>query len=465
MEKQREVSVNKGTEAKNAHMESLLRTLKSPSASPVVEKVEPELQTDKPTKVGVMSDVAETEVAAIMSLKQSNTESVIDPQTPPVSNHVSSLLSSLKGSSAPLNPPPTKPAVSTAQNSLLTALMGAKLSKPEVSKPSEQAPEVISAISNQVTSTAVRTSPSSGISQNPPPGSTKFPFDALRGPRLNGTPSSNSPSPAATSHQKSLLSLLNPPTRQSPPPASKPESNPSSSLKSQQFNFSPTPQIGKRIKFREILPPGGKKEVTPEPPSTEPKSNGNIDLSKMTLLKRTAATEKSATSKNTPTMDNKPTIPTESKRPLIDTMPSKGSVENTPESPLGIEFPFRKRTPSKSSRPSPTPTTTPTQANAQSLLALLKAPTPQVSEGRLNDPSDQFGTKNEHTNSLLEVLKPTPKEESEEPAPALEENERSTPFEETFPGAQPEEVESLGPERELKLIAMLERALARGVPS
>ena len=455
MEKQREVTVNKGTEAKNAHMESLLRTLKSPSESPVVEKVVPESYTDERTKGDVKSGVVETEVAAIMSSKQCNAEEVTNVRTPPVSSHVFSLLSSLKGSSAPISAPPTRPAIAPAQNSPLSDLMDAKPSTPEVSNSPERAPEVIPAISNQVTSTTVRTSPSS----------TKSLLDILKGPRPNGTPPSNSPTPTPTSHQKSLLSLLNPPSRQSPPPPAKAESKPSSSSKGQEFNFSPTPQIGKRIKFREILVPGGRKEVTPEPPSTGPKSNGTIDLSKMTFLKRPAVTEKSATPENAPTMDYEPTIPTETERPVIDTTPSKGSMENKPESPLGIEFPFRKRTPSKSSRASPTPTTTPTKANAQSLLALLKAPTPEVTKERSDVATDQSGTKNEQIKPLLDVLKRTPKGKSEEPAAAMEETEPPAEPEASVPTVEPEEVESLGTEREMKLIAMLERALARGVPS
>ena len=452
MEKQREVPVNKGTEVKNAHMESLLRTLTSPSTSPVVEKIVPELDTDEPTKGNVESGVAETEVTATTSLKQS----VTDVKTPPVSNHVSSLLSSLKRSSAPISAPPTKPPTPAAQNSLLSALTGGT---PGVSKPPERAPEVIPAVSNQVISTTIRAGPSSGIAQNP--GSNKSLLDTLKGP-IRTSPST-SPPPTPTSHQRSLLSLLNPPTRQSPPPPSKPESKAFSSSKGQQFNFSPTPQIGKRIKYREILVPGGKREVTPEPPSTEPKSNGTIDLSKMTLLKRPAATQMSVTSENTVTMDDKRTIPMETKQPVIDTTPLKDSVENTPESPLGIEFPFRKRTPSKSSRASPT--TTPTKSNVQSLLALLKTPTPEITEECSDVLIDQSGTNDEQIKSLRDVLTPTTKEASEEPPPALKEKEASAEVEETVLGREPEEVESLGTEREMKLIAMLERALARGVPS
>ena len=428
--KQREVPVNKGTETKNAHMESLLRTLKSPSASPVLENVVP------------------------------------DVKTPPISNHVSSLLSSLKGPSAPISAPPTKSAIPTAQNSLLSTLTGAKPSTPEVSTAPKRSPEVIPAMPNDVTSTTMRTSPWMGIAQDsPPPASSKSLLDTLKGPRPNGTPPLNSPPLTAASHQKSLLSLLNPTIRQSPPPRSKPELKPSSSLSGQQFNFSSTPQIGKRTKFREILVPGGKIEVTPGSPLTEPKSNGTIDLSKMTLLKRPATIEKSAVSENTLPMDDKPSIPTQTKRPVIDRTPSKGSAENKAESPLGIEFPFRKRTPSKSSRASPTPTTTATKANAQSLLALLKATAPEVTKERSDVSTDQSATKGEQIKSLLDVLKPTPMEESEEPLAAMEETDLPVEPEASVPIVEPEEVESLGTEREMKLIAMLERALARGVPS
>src|SRR5204863_9576082 len=65
------------------------------------------------------------------------------------------------------------------------------------------------------------------------------------------------------------------------------------------------------------------------------------------------------------------------RRPVTGTALSKEATEHKPESPLGIEYAFRKRTPSKSSRSSPTRTPTPTKAPPQSLRALLKALPPE----------------------------------------------------------------------------------------
>ena len=210
------------------------------------------------------------------------------------------------------------------------------------------------------------------------------------------------------------------------------------------------------MKFREVLTPDGvKKDITLQEP---PRSNGTIDLNKVTLLKRPETLKKTENERR-----DVPVVPAtkgDAARPEIR---RQDSVESGPTSPLGIEFAFRKRTPSKSSKASPT--TTPTKANAQSLLALLKIPpTTEVSmkgDTHIELESGQNevklvpetvvipkATDDEHTNFIPNIVKSAPKEEESE---------------EVVPTSELEEIESLGPEREMKLIAMLERALARGV--
>jgi len=67
--------------------------------------------------------------------------------------------------------------------------------------------------------------------------------------------------------------------------------------------------------------------------------------------------------------------------------------------------------------------------------------------------------------SLLDVLKATPEESEDSPPTAEMEEWIPSVQEDSGSTVEPGEVESLGTEREMKLIAMLERALARGVPS
>jgi hypothetical protein len=208
------------------------------------------------------------------------------------------------------------------------------------------------------------------------------------------------------------------------------------------------------MKFREVLTPDGvKKDITLQ------ESNGTINLNKVTLLKRPEPPKKTENERRDVVIV--PATKGDVARPEIRT---QESVESGPKSPLGIEFAFRKRTPSKSSKASPT--TTPTKATTQSLLALLNIP-PTTEVSTKDDVPIELGaeqkkvkpvpetvvvpkaTDDKKTNIILNILKSAPKEEESE---------------EVAPTSEPEEIEILGPESEKKLIAMLERALARGVP-
>jgi hypothetical protein len=164
------------------------------------------------------------------------------------------------------------------------------------------------------------------------------------------------------------------------------------------------------MKFRDTLVADGVKQGSVD--TTPAKS---IDLTKVTLLKRPVAENTPPRPASTATTSGEETRRTESPARR------KASLESGPGSPLGIEFPFRKRTP-KSSRGSPSPATTPANTNAQSLLAILKAP----------------------------IVK-------------SEAVEVKTPVEVAKDGGEENGVETMGTKREMKLIAMLERALTRGV--
>jgi hypothetical protein len=161
------------------------------------------------------------------------------------------------------------------------------------------------------------------------------------------------------------------------------------------------------MKFRDTLVADGVKQVSVD--NTPAKS---IDLTKVTLLKRPAA-------ENSPPRRASAATSGEDTRRTEGPARRKASMESGPGSPLGIEFPFRKRTP-KGSR-GPSPATTPANTNAQSLLAILKAPIVKTEGAEVQTP----------------VL----------PRDGGEENG----------------VETMGTKREMKLIAMLERALTRGV--
>ena len=471
-------------EVKNVHMESLLKTLKSPSASPVMEKIRPSEMTSEVPSAQTNGPRIATAIPMVKDTKE-------ESETPKVgrvatgSDHVNSLLSALKGPNGLVgsgSPPVTYSPIDKSNKSIVT---NDKKHTPTVPEPNS---------STKPSFLRPTTSPATVVKN--PTTTVNSLLDTLKG---KSTAPASPPTPP-TAHQKSLLSVLNPPSPRTQSPPSKP------SPKAQQFNFSPTPQVGKRIKFRETLVPGGGiKEFQPER-----KTNGTgIDLGKVILLKhgtpeppassrevvREGTEIEDEAAKQTETgevkgvreespqpnqsstgkedsvsareitpeprlslpstaqlsqsdTENARTIHAETGDITVLKRPEPSKTESAPlesklESPLGIEFPFRRRTPTKSSRGSPTPTTTPTRSNSQSLLAFLKGPPPEVQKEENVGPEDS------------DVISPLGSVKAE-PSEAIEE---SIHWEETVSR------ESLGTEREMKLIAMLERALARGVPS
>ena len=469
---------NRSSDVKNVHMESLLKTLKSPSASPTIEKITP-----PETMREEVPGTTDAPSAQINGSKSTTVDAVVNstkeiPEAPMIghvatdSGRVHSLLAGLRFSSfVDKNDKPVVPGNRKETQTVPQAISSTK-----------------AAVPNPIASSAT-------VVQNPTVTVNSL-LNSLKG-------KSNIPAPVApTTHQKSLVSVLNPSSPPTHPPPSRASPMSSTSPKPQQFNFSPNPQVGKRIKFRETLVPGGGiKEFQPEH-----KANGNaIDLGKLKLLRRPTpeppatrtepgrATESqagrpkpqvvtgksgfarletarglntdpylslpSSTALSQPDIENggivrmEPRNITVLKRPEPATeaktsKPETVSMETKPESPLGIEFPFRRRTPSKGSSGSPTPTTTPTRAHSRSLLALLQGPPVQVEkEETVNDASKVNLEGN--ANSLLSSARL-------EPSDVAVEGAHSDRIEDT---------ERVGTEREMKLIATLERALARGVPS
>ena len=471
-------------EVPNVHMESLLKTLRGPSASPVLEKIAVEKEKGSKEDKGRSAKTDGPKIATAISMDDGVKESLGAPKviTPLAgSDHVNVLLPTLKGID--------------------------KTNKSFFGDDKKGTPTVPEA--NFSTKPIISSATTSGVTVVRRPLTTvNSLLDTLKAkPKVSPPPP---PAAAPTANQNSNLSLFNPSVPRTQSPSSKSSPTP------QQFNFSPTPQVGKRIKFRQTLVPGGGiKGYQPER-----KTNGTtIDLGKVTLLKRPtpeppapiveiakdkietkrmgakpAETEEvtylneeppqskeSVSSKgmsqdprkttsepqlllpNTEELtqsDNSGTIHTETshiivlKRPEATkqykvSKPESGALETKPESPLGIEFPFQRRTPSKGSHGSPTPTTTPTGAHSQSLLALLKGPAPEIREEETVDRSlnVELETKNVKP-SLASVV-----------------SERGAASEEIDQLDRSENMETLGTEREMKLIAMLERAFARGVPS
>jgi len=477
-------SVEKPTgEVKNVHMESLLKTLKSPSTSPVLEKITPKDMTSEVPSAQTNGQRIAMAVPVAKGAKE-ETEAPKVGQAATGSDRVNSLLSALKGPSGQVRSDAPQSPAAKNDKSVVTKHKNKPPTAPEPNSSTKPS------VPSLTPATVVKTPPSKVTSL----------LDTLKGKSTAPT----SPPTPPTARQKSLLSVLNPSSPRTLSPPSKPSPKP------QQFNFSPTPQVGKRIKFRETLVAGGGiREFQPER-----KTNGNaIDLGKVTLLRRPtpepaappaettpegAGTEneeakqtemgavtdvredspprkQSVTGKDSvsarevtpeprlslPTTaelsqsnaDNVGTIHTETgaitvlKRP--ESLKTESTpLENKPESPLGIEFPFRRRTPSKGSRGSPTPTTTPTRAHSQSLLALLKGPPAEVQkEEDVNEGPD---VELEDNNNVMSL-------DSVEPSEAVEGRVQEEETEESK--------ENLGTEREMKLIAMLERALSRGLRS
>ena len=400
--------VKKG-QGKNVHMEALLKSLTSPSASPLLKHIQ-----TAPTKTPPI------EPSQLIAPPAVSDEKLIAPaealvQTAPsgskqVPSHVNSLLLTLKGAKSS-SPPPTAPSPTKA--SLLSALTGSKSTTPDESNPSKSS-----------SPPAVANPPKN---PSPPALNAQMLLETLKSPKLNGVKSKpNSPSPPPpTSRQRSLLSLFN-----SASPTQSPKSP-----QTQQPNVSLERQVGKSMKFRDI--PVSDRVDQGLVNATPAKS---IDLSKVKFLKRPTNNKppeapQVATSPMPTTSDEESgkLRQTTTAVPAISEMPArrKASLESGLDSPLGIEFPFRKRTPRSSSRASPSPGPTPLNPNAQSLLAILKGPIPK---------SDVI---------------------PERPATETVQSE----IQEGQEKSEENGVETMATETEMKLIAMLERALARGVPS
>ena len=485
-----DVVENRSSDVKNVHMESLLKTLKSPSASPTIEKITPSktMREEAPGKTDARSAQINGAKIATVDAIVNNTKEI--PEAPMVgyvatgSGRVDSLLSALRGPRGQVGQ--VGLGATSKEDFSSTADKNDKPVVPDNRKQTQTVPQAISSASSAV---PIPIASSATVVQNPAVTVNSL-LDSFKG-------KSNTLAPAApTTHQKSLLSVLSPSAPRTQPPPSR------TSPKPQQFNFSPNPQVGKRMKFRETLVPGGGiKEFQPEH-----KTNGNaIDLEKVRLLKRPtpeppaphtepgrvtgsqaeppkpqvvngksgSARLETARGTNTdpylsllsttalsqPDIENagiirmEPRNITVLKRPQPATgaksgKPETASMETKPESPLGIEFPFRRRTSSKGSSGSPTPTTTPNRAHSRSLLALLQGPPVEVKKEETVNDAPKMDPE-ENANSPLSSARL-------EPSDIAEERAHSEGIEDT---------ELVGTEREMKLIAMLERALAQGVPS
>ena len=445
------VDVKKGTVsedgkgAKSVHVEALLKTLKTPSSSPTVEKATP---------VPVMESQAKGQIKdAVSPTTETNSTSQ------PLSNQMESLLATLKGAKSP---PPTPKPLAPAQSSLLSILKaplgGKKASQsPIVNQPTDVAP--VTTVPTQVSQTHLSSKPFS----------TSSLLETLKGKpsRTSRSPSrSQSPNTTAPTTQKKPAISSEPSSKKSTPAR---VASPAQQSVATQSDFSPARQVGKRMKFRQILTPTGAKAVDSEP-LTGLKPSGDIDLSKVTLLKRPAAPEESV-SMEKPVVEKseavEESVEQQEGTPAIPISQEVGTNDNI-ESPLGIEYPFRRRN-TKSASTSPQPTTP--KAHTQSLLALLK--TPPTAQAEITkeakkenpikrDPKVEEPSKEDKVQSLLRAFRstindePTPKP-IEETKPAYEEPIQQQEKDET------KVEEPVKSKRELKLLAMLERALAKGV--
>lgn len=448
-------------EVTNVHMESLLRKIRSPSTSPALEKTAPSAVTDEPTKKS--TDVGALEEKPLPPQKLSAPEENESPTGKgAVSNHVSSLLSMLTGQmekptgsrlSAGPSPPVQISTISSTRHDVdrgEQATVDPPILQNHVTPLPDSKPnaEEIALENRSITSL----------------------LNALKAPKMNVASPIRSTSPKAIPTE-SPLPLPKPTTSSAPSLITESSSKPK--LKGQQFNFSSTSQANNRIKFRGSPVPGGRKEVQQPEVRTEPKTNGTIDLSKVTLLRRPA--EKAQQRGNTRTIHSEKgdisllEQPSEQSPQELAFVPTRPGGENTPESPLGIEFPFKRRTPSKSAQASPTSSATPTRTNSQSLLALLKGPPAHTARATVHtDDNAPFKIKSgdaeagdDRIKALLKGLKPVNQGLSFH-------GESDMTVSRAASEVQPEvgeEPEHLGAEREMKLIAMLEKALARGVPS
>jgi hypothetical protein len=218
----------------------------------------------------------------------------------------------------------------------------------------------------------------------------------------------------------------------------------------QQFDFSPSPQVGQRLTFDDLLSRDGAKGRSPGP-LTEPNTTKTIDLSKVKLLKRNVNGHRREGSGTQTPKTSSPIVPNPHMDKAKNGTPSRSDFETS-----GIQFPIRGLTPKISSPTNGTVNPTPAKSNAQSLIALFKAaPVNQVEEktesfepetGTLGEsPSDD-----EKDNPLLRSLHRalgSSKEGGKGPAAVDVSQNRSR-------GNR-----ALGTEREMKLVAMLEKAL------
>lgn len=426
---------------RSVHMEALLKTLTSPSASPVLEKSVPVLEAamtrenidgaPQPTKEPLVNEPPKTEITR-------------NGEGAGKDFHKDSLLAALKGAIRPAPAP-----VAPAPASLLSIL------KPGHVKGKTPSPPAASQLNGP--SSVDRTKDvSSGIPAKretaTKPLSTSSLFETLKGkPTRVSSPPSRSRSP------------------NTPAAATKTES-PSQPAPSKQFDFSPSRQVGKRMRYRQVLTPTAAKEIDNEQ-LTEPKPNGAIDLSKITLLKRHPMPESSAPSE--PVTSEKiedvikQAIGRSEDMPVTPTA-REVAVEANTESPLGIEFPFKRRSTPKSATASPSPTP---KGNVQSLLSLLKpSPTAQVEVTpevvkdtgtvvELEDKPEEQPPKEDKIQSLLRAFRSTIKDE---PIPPTQIKESQSLQQE--PTKEEETIEEhVDTKREMKLLAMLERALSKGV--
>ena len=308
-------------------MESLLGRLRSPSSSPVIA-------TSTPLNATIASPAA--------------SPAILEARDKPVS-----FVPLTNGKAGFLN---------TAMKNMSSIVRdgGTRSTSPATSKsptPRQQGRKSKSPQQRQIASSSSPSSSSSLLD------TLKFGKSKAPAPVSTTPPAATTTTTAATAagqHQKSLLSLLSPtkPTPSEVPcqtPAEKPTPTVADPVnprpQQQRYNFSPNPQVGKRHTFKQTLTPSGVSDTGAKPAST-------IDLGKVTLLKRPAKT-----TDRSPPAPQKQEAPPETSTPITKGVQSSTTPwvkemdtreegmsegEGIPlQSPLGIEFPFKRRTPSR----------------------------------------------------------------------------------------------------------------------
>jgi len=457
------IVLERGT--KNGHVESLLGRLRSPSSSPV-------LATSTPPNATIVSPAAP---AATLETRDKSVSS------PPLTNGKagSSNTAMMKNVSLTTRDGgigSTSPATSKSP----TRQQGRKSKSPQQRQNASSSPS----------SSSLLETLKFGKSKAPAPVSTTPPV----------APTTTTTTTAATGqHQKSLLSLLSPtkPTPSEPPcqtPAERPSSavpDPVNPRQQQRYNFSPSPQVGKRHTFRQTITPSGISDNDAKPHST-------IDLGKVTLLKRPAKT-----ADRSPPAPQKTEAPPETSTAVTEgvqssTTPGVKETDTREEgmsggegislqSPLGIEFPFKRRTPSRvggggGGGGSVSPTSVPGKGkgdengNALSLLSLLKGGSAPQIPTETTPPPPPAETQSTLTTEL-EAMQAQPSSGQLERDDKVKSLLRSFQKDHDHPRTQSpaaidvpveppvaqKNSQGIGTERELKLVAMLERALAKGV--